>query len=285
LALTTKGGLRATGAALLAMVAMPAWAQEADVPAEPRGDSLTIGLGGAVSPRYDGSDDYRIIPGGVVRGSVSGIDFSLVGLNLYVDLIPNKGNGINIQAGPVIGLGLNRTSRKGIGDAQVRALGKLDVAVELGGYVGIGKTGVITSDYDTLSFSVAYQRDVANAHDSYVITPSINYGTPLSRTTYVGIGVSAEIVGDRYADYNFGVTPAGAIASGLPAYTPEGGLKDISFTLLGAQSLSGDLRGGWSIFAVGSYSKLMGDFKRSPVVAIAGDADQWFGGLGVAYTF
>lgn len=174
----------------------------------------------------------------------------------------------------------------GIKDEQVKALGKLDEAVELGGFVGIAKTGVITSDFDTLSFRVSYVRDVADAHDSYVIQPALEYGTPLGPGTYIGMSASGEIVGKAFAGYYSNVSPAGAVASGLsPFQSEEGGLKDVSFTVLGAQSLSRDLRQGWSVVVVARYSRLLGDFKRSPIVSVAGDADQWMGGLGLAYTF
>jgi len=51
------------------------------------------------------------------------------------------------------------------------------------------------------------------------------------------------------------------------------------------QSLSGDLLHGLSIFGVGQYSHLQGDFKRSPIVADRGSASQWLGALGLAYTW
>ena len=41
----------------------------------------------------------------------------------------------------------------------------------------------------------------------------------------------------------------------------------------------------FSLFAGVAYSRLLGDFKRSPIVAIAGDADQYLAALGLAYTF
>ncbi len=51
----------------------------------------------------------------------------------------------------------NRSSIKSIDDVRVKRLGELDTSIELGGYVGIGKTGVFTSPYDRLSFSVGLQ--------------------------------------------------------------------------------------------------------------------------------
>lgn len=145
---------------------------------------------------------------------------------------------------------------------------------------------MITSDYDTLGARVSYVHDVGNAHGSYVIQPSIEYGTPLSETAYVGFSASADIVGEGYAAYYFDVSPAGAAASGLAPYaTGDGGIKDVSFTLLATHTLSGDLRRGLALVAGARYSRLLGDFRRSPIVAEAGDANQWMGGVGLAYTF
>ncbi len=269
------------GALLLA--AAPASAQEEAPPAQ--GDnSITIGIGAGYVPTYEGSDDYRIIPAGIIRGKVAGHNFYTRGLQLYLDAIAEPdGPGLDLALGPVVGVRLNRTS--GIKDAQVRALGKLDTAVEVGGFVGIGQTGVITSDYDNLSFRVAYLTDVGGAHGSHIITPSIEYGTPLSRQAYVGLSLSADIVGEGYADYYFSVTPAGSLASGLAAYDADGGFKSWSLSLAGAHALTGDLLGGVSLFAVGSYTRLRGDFADSPIVSTAGSANQWFAAVGLSYSF
>lgn len=274
------------GAALAAaaiVFAAPALAQDEAPPADPR-DSVTLGLGVGYAPSYEGSDDYTVIPGGVVRGKVEGFAFFMRGLQAYADLIREpEGEPLDVSLGPVIGLRLNRASR--IKDDQVRALGKLDEAIELGVWAGIAKTGVITSAYDNIAFRVAYVRDVAGAHDSYVVTPSIEYGTPLSTSTFVGVSASADYAGDGYAEYYFNVTPAGAAASGLAPFQADGGFKSVSLGLLGGQSLSGDIRRGWSLFAIGFYTRLLNDFADSPIVAQAGDADQWFGAVGLAYTF
>ena len=42
----------------------------------------------AIVPDYEGSDDYRIIPAGAIRGKVSGISFTTRGTYLYVDVVP-----------------------------------------------------------------------------------------------------------------------------------------------------------------------------------------------------
>ena len=249
---------------------------------------LTVGVGAAVIPSYEGSDDYRVIPVPQFRGKVSDFAFWTRGPSLYVDAIPNRGQDIDIQLGPVVGVRFDRSSLKNIKDASVRALGKRDVAVEVGGFVGIGKTGVLTSDYDNLSARVAITKDVAGAHDSYVITPAIEYFAPLSTRSFVGLGVSADYVGKKYGRYYYDIDAAGSLASGLPAYSEAGngsGFKKIGVNLTGGLSLSGDLRKGWALFALGGYSRMLGDYADSPIVSIAGSKNQWVGAVGVGYTF
>lgn len=273
-------------AAMAAMlIAAPVFAQSAEqTPPAENDDTLTIGAGAGYMPSYEGSDDYVLSPVAAVRGKVAGHNFYTRGAQFYFDAIPERpGNNLDISLGPVASVRLDRTSR--IKDPQVRALGKLDTAIEVGAFAGVAKTGVITSAYDTLSFRITYLRDVSDTHDSYVLTPTIEYGTPLSPTTYVGLSVSADRVGDGYARTYFGVTPAGTVASGLPTYSTDGGWKNVSVGLLGTLSLSGDLRKGWALFAVGNYSKLLGDFKRSPIVSVAGNSNQWLGAIGIGYTF
>lgn len=270
-------------AALLAITSIPAAAQDEPPPVD-QGDSFTFAAGAAYTPSYEGSNDYVVIPAGAVRGKFAGFNFYTRATSLYVDLIPEgPGETLDLSLGPVANLRLDRTGR--IKDDQVHALGELDTAIEVGGFVGVARTGVITSAYDTLSFRVSYLRDVSDTHDSYMITPAIEYGTPLSIDTYVGVSASADYVGDGYANTYFGVTPAGSAASGLAPYSSDGGFKNVSVGLLGNYAISGDLRRGLSVFAIGNYSRLLGDFADSPIVADAGDADQWFGAVGLAYTF
>lgn len=248
------------------------------------GDTLTIGAGVARVPSYEGSDTSRWIPAGAARGSVSGFDFATRGTKLYVDLARGKpGPGYDFQLGPVVSVNLDRSS--GIDDVRVEALGKRKVALELGGYVGFGRTGVLTSDYDTLSASVSYVRDVTNIHDSYVITPEISYGTPLSRKAFVGVSASAIYAGGGYARTYFSVDAPGALRSGLPVFNARRGWKNYSVSGLASYALTGDLLGGLSLVAGGSYSRLLNDFAASPVTRVAGDRNQWFGTVGLAYTF
>lgn len=246
-------------------------------------DTLTIGVGGAVIPRYEGAEDYTVTPVGALRGRVSGIGFSTLGTALFVDVIPSAGGpGTKFVAGPMAHLTLDRSSLRRVRDPQIVALGRIKPAVEVGGHFGVSRTGIITSDFDTLSVDLAISHDVTGIHESLIVTPSINYGTPLSRKAFVGVSASATHVGSGYARRYFGVTPGQAAASGLRTYTPGAGFKDVSFGAVGNLSLTGDLLRGLSAFVIASHSRLLGEFGRSPIVRKRG---QWFAGAGLAYTF
>jgi outer membrane scaffolding protein for murein synthesis (MipA/OmpV family) len=119
-----------------------------------------------------------------------------------------------------------------------------------------------------------------------VLTPAIEYATPLSTRTYVQLGLQAERVGDGFARTYFGIDGVGAAASGLSPYAAEGGWKNWRTSLFVAQALTGDLRAPkLSLFGGVAYSRLLGDFKRSPIVSVAGDKDQFYALGGLSYTF
>lgn len=246
-------------------------------------DNFTIGVGAGYAPSYEGSNDYIIQPAGVVRGRVSGFNFYSRATALYVDVVREPaGSDINIEFGPMANLRLDRSSR--IKDRRVKALDDIDAAIELGGFVGVTKNKVLHG-YDFLTVRLDVTRDVGNAHESTVFAPNIEYATPLSTSFLIGVSASAEYVSDRFARTYYSVSPAGSAASGLAAYNADGGWKNVRGTLLATYSLSGDLRRGPALFAVGSYSRMLGDFKRSPIVRDAGDATQFFGALGISYSF
>ena len=277
--------MRLAAAASLLCLALtsPASAQDSAEPVDDGGDTFTIGLGGSYLPSYEGSDNYVLSGAGLVRGRVSGFNFYTRATALHVDVVREPaGAPVNVEFGPMVNLRLDRTSR--IKDARVRALGELDTAIEAGVFLGVTKNGVL-HDYDFLTARLDAIHDVTDTHDSLIVTPNLEYATPLSRTALIGASISADYVGRGFARTYFGVTPAGAAASGLAAYSLDAGFKNIRTTLLGTVSLSGDLRRGWGLFAIGSYSRLLGDFKNSPIVRDAGDADQFFTAVGVSYTF
>lgn len=278
----------------MSLLAAPAMAQEsAPQPAapdaetsDPRGNFAIVGAGIGVLPNYEGSDDYGFSPIPAAIGQVEGFRFTFLGNRLSVDLIRDGyGPTVDIQAGPIGVIGFNRNSADAIDDPQVALLDERNTAIELGGYVGIGKTGVLTSDYDRLSATISYRYDVAGAHDSGILSPTVSYTTPLSTKAIAGLFLSAERVENGYGDAYFSVSPAESLRSGLPVYDADGGWKNYTIGLAGGYSLTGDLTGGLQLVFGGTYRRLLNDFSASPVTAIAGSPHQWLGTVGLAYSF
>ena len=247
-------------------------------------DTVTVGVGGAITPDYEGSDDYRVIPAAAIRGQVSGISFSTRGTYLYVDVVPDSGGKVAFNAGPIAGIRL--TTYRHIHDDVVELLPKRKRAFEVGGFAGVSLHG-LTNPYDTLGFRVDVTHDIGSAHKSTIFSPNVEFSTPLSRTTYASLSAGMEFVSNKFADYYYTITPADRLATGnvLPVFDADGGMKNWKLGLLLNQSVSGDLLHGFSVFGLGQYSRLVGDFKRSPIVSQRGSASQWLGALGVAYTW
>ena len=244
-------------------------------------DTVTVGLGAAIMPDYEGSNDYRVIPMGAIRGKVGSVSFTTHGTYLYADLIPHSGK-LNLNAGPIVGVRFN--NRRHIADPVVKLLPETKTAIEVGGFAGVSAHG-LTNPYDTLALRFDVLHDVGGAHKSTTFSPNLEFSTPLSRRTYASLNLGAEFVSNKYADYYYTITPAGSLASGLPLFNAGGGMKDWKAALLLNHSITGDLLHGISVFGFGQYSKLVGDFKRSPIVSQRGSASQWLGAAGLAYTW
>lgn len=267
---------------------MPAHAQEVP-PIEPTvfdGDYLAVGIGAAISPSYLGSDDYVVSPLPIVQASFRGVEISPRGAGVAVDFVADPESGAGLDLGFVARLRSDRASQ--ISDPVVKRLGKLDRAVEVGPTIGVSFARLL-NPYDSLALSGDLAWDVAGAHGGMVVTPSATYFTPLSRAMAASLSLSAQYADAGFHDYYFRVTPAQSVATGgaLPAFDPDGGgFTSAGATLLLAFDLNGNIAdGGLGLVVIGGYSRVLGKAKDSPFTSIRGTADQFFGGLGVGYTF
>ena len=247
-------------------------------------DHLTVGAGGLYGPSYDGSNDYVLSPFPIIQGKVRGIDITPRPAGVALDLIPDaKDARIGFSLGPVASVSFNRNRQ--IKDPVVKAAGKLDTAIEIGVNAGVTAYRLL-SDYDALTLSADVKRDIAGAYKGMTWSPSVSYVTPLSKAVLVTISASAHHAGGDYARYYYSVTPAQSAASGLPQYTAKAGWDRASLGMLAGWDLSGDLRdGGFALFAVTNYSRMLNAGKNTPYTSVRGDSGQWMAGAGVAYTF
>jgi len=250
-------------------------------------DYIAVAAGVLNTPDYNGSDERRFLPAFFLRGRIGGYSFSTRGTNLQVDLLrQRRGQKTDFKFGPIISL---RGDRAGsVKDPQVDLLPDRKMAIEAGIFTGVTHTGVITSAYDQIGFRLVATKDVSGKHGSWAASPTIDYGTPLSKRAYIGVSASVNFYGKGFGRYYYDIDALGSAASGLPVYTGAGRKATAGkYTLgvAGAYGLSGDLRKGFVLIGGAQYGRLLSRYADSPIVSQVGSADQWLFGGGLAYQF
>ncbi|WP_255551691.1 MipA/OmpV family protein [Erythrobacter crassostreae] len=248
---------------------------------------LTIGAGAGLTPSYSGSDDYVVIPLPLIVGRVGGIGISPNGPGFNLDVLskaPAAGPPeTSLSFGPTFRIRGDRNGQ--IKDPVVELAGDLDTALEVGVQGGVSFPGVLNR-FDRVGLSAAVRWDVLGAHDGMLIEPGISYFTPLGRGAAVQFIGSASFVDDSFADYYYSVTPAQSTATGLPQFNADGGLNSLGVTAIATVDLDNDvLNGGFNVYMVGGFSRLMGDAADTPFTAERGSASQFISGIGIGYTF
>ena len=261
------------GAIVLAALPLAAQAQESDIPA-PRAETegvsgetrIRIGLGPRVVPSWPGSDEHNIGPLFEFSRALPGEQFAFeapdesAGFDLY------RAGGFSI--GPSLGFQGKRDSEDVGG-----ALPDVGFSVELGGFAQLEAS-------PSLRFRVE-ARQAVSGHDGFISVASADYVWRDEDDTVVSIGPRLTLTDARYQRSYYGVAPDEALASGLAAYDPGGGLQSVGGALGVVQQFTPE----WGMFGYVKYDRLLGDAADSPVVAAYGSKDQLEGGVALTYTF
>jgi len=227
---------------------------------------VRVGLGAQVQPKYIGADDSQVAPlfkFKIARGNEP-FKFSAPNDSFGIPLVSSGG----FSFGPAANL---EGSRK---DKDVGApVGKVPTTFEAGAFAEqyVGKSIRLRAEalkgiggHKGLVGSLAADQ-IWRDGDKYVFS----------------IGPRVRFSDARYQRAYFGVTPAAALATGLPAYRPSGG-----FHALGAETTASfALNTRWGLFGYAAYDRLIGDAAKSPIVRELGSRDQLSGGIGLTYTF
>lgn len=229
--------------------------------AQERSQNRTI-VGGAViyAPAYQGAEDYRVLPFPVIDLKYGRFFAS-----------PRRGIGGNLVDGDTVDVGAGvtfvpgyrrRDAPVGIGRVSGGAGARISADVKTGMVMAsLGATKVLSGDIDGALV------------DATLAIPF----RPTDRLTVIP-SLSATWADGAYTQSYFGVSPAQAAASGLPAYRPGGGIKDVSVALTASYRLTDQV----SLGATGAVTKLTGDAKKSPIVF---DPTQPSAVLSVSYRF
>lgn len=251
----------------------------------------TVGIGVGLVPSYSGSDNYRVFPLPLIVGRVGGVGISPNGPGFTLNLLseapqsgpPGTDRSPEFSFGPSFRFRNDRTDA--IGDDVVEAAGRLDTALEVGASAGVTFPGVFHS-MDRVGVSAQVRWDILGAHDGMLIEPSVSYFTPVGRDVAIQLAFNASFVDDNYADYYYSIDAQASADSGLAQFTADGGLDSVGAIAIMTLDLDGSiLNGGFSLYGIAGYSRITGDGADTPFTSVRGSADQFIGGVGVAYTF
>ncbi len=124
-------------------------------------------------------------------------------------------------------------------------------------------------------------RTGVSGHRGVIGVASVDYVARDGDDWLVSIGPRVTFADGRYHRAYFGVTPADAAASGLPAFDPDGGVQAVGLAAGYLRQLSGR----WGLAAYARYDRLVGDAAESPVTRGPGSRNQISAGAGLSYTF
>jgi len=253
--------------ALFVCVAAPAMAQSDSGEGTVFGYNLNVSVRARVQPSYEGSNDYKLSPSG-------SISFSRPG-EARIFSAPDDGISVSIGGNKTIDGGVTGRFLSGRdNDDDLRGMQKIDLAVEVGGFVNFWPT-------EWLRTRLSVRRGFGG-HEGVVADLGADFVSEQGRWT-LAAGPRVSYSDDEYNQTYFGVTPREAIASPLiaAAYTADGGIR-----YAGVQA-SADYQWSprWRFSAEGSYRRLMGDAADSPIVRQFGSEDQFGASIGVRYAF
>lgn len=245
-----------------------AFAQEAPADASPHG---TVAVGVGVVPKYDGAAEVRALPFAVGDIRWRGIGLELRGAALRVDLVSDP----RLSIGPVIGMRLPRDNASG----PVALLPEIDTAVEAGGFVGY-RFGGNAMGQGSVLMELSVVHDVTNTYDGLLATAGASYVAVRQPDFFLSFNLQTTWADKNYTRTYFGIEPADAVTSGLAAYRPGSGFRDVGAGLTGGYWFS---RKFGVIGRVGA-SYLVGDAADSP---IAEEGSKWqpTAGLALSYRF
>lgn len=208
------------------------------------GDHVTLGVGVAHVPTYQGADDYRTLPVPVI---------DLVSGPLYANL--RDGVGIHVIRNETFTIGGGVGVMPGYRRRDVPAgVDKLPFGAGARLFANVNAGGVIATIGGIQGFAGGSKGFIADASLSY----------PIIMTPHIQLipSVGASWADRKHNDRYFGIDAGEAAASGLRRFRAGGGVKDASALLTVNYRMTDRI----NLTASGGVTTLLGEVKDSPLV-------------------
>jgi outer membrane protein len=233
--------------------------------------NIRLGVGPAMSPNYEGDNDYDISIAPLL--SFNYRDLIFVNNNqIRVNILGSETliESENFKAGPSLGIDFGRDEDNSV---DLSGLGNVSTSVELGGFVSYqqGPTRA----------RIRVRQDVANGHNGLEIIGDFRILFYKTERTTIITTIKGTWVNETYMDSFFGITPFQSTQSGLTAFDSGSGFKDVGVNITSSYLFNDK----WSFITNVGYKQLLGDAKDSPLVQQRGDKDQFVGAAFAVYTW
>jgi outer membrane protein len=227
---------------------------------------VRAGLGAQVQPEFVGSDDYELAP-------LFQLDLAR-GSNPFRVGAPDDSFGIRLFSKDGFSIGPSANIQSSRKESEVGApVGKVPTTVEVGGFAEYQLS-------ETVRFRAELRKGIGGHKGEVGSIGADRIWRDGDRYTF-SIGPRVLFSDARFQRAYFGVDNAAALASGLPAYRPDGGIYALGAT----SGMTYQFSPRWGLFGFARYERLVGDAAKSPIIRELGSRNQLSGGLGLSYTF
>jgi len=243
---------------------LPAWTMASAQESEDV--RVRVGLGAQLQPKFYGGDKVEL-------GPLWDLDFASGDKEFRFEA-PDDGFDIvliseeSFSAGPVAKLQPGRKNSD-VG----AAVGKVKTTIEAGAFVQFNPIKSLRIRGELRKGIGGHDGLVGDAGADFVWRDGDNY--------VFSIGPRVLFSNAKFQRAFFEVTPAAALATGLPVYRPGGGIHAVAAT----SGLTYQFNKDFGMFGYARYERLVGDAGKSPIVRNLGSRNQASGGVGLSYTF
>ena len=233
-----------------------------------------VGAGLGSTTEWMGSKEriWAIVPGGRVQLEQNRF-IEVYGPIVDVNLIDSP----NWEFGPIVSY---RFGRSDVEDPVVNLLPPIEGGLEAGVFAGWHFVRTEGMPY-RVRLGISETTSVSGGTLGSHVTPYASVWFPLSTRLFIGVGGGLTWSSEEFMQQRFGVSPEASAASGLPAYSASGGVRQYYLWPALIYRVSKQ----WYAGAGAFYQRITGDGEGSPIVAQRGDPNQLSAGIGVGYSW
>jgi outer membrane scaffolding protein for murein synthesis (MipA/OmpV family) len=227
---------------------------------------ITLGGGAMFTTPYEGADNYVIVPYPLFGIREPGPDPRFIPTDAST-------NFVLYEEGRLVAGATARFRYERDDDGELTGIDKVAFAMEPGVFVDFWPQPWLRTHIEI--------RKGIGGHTGWLTDFGFDLVGGQGRWDYA-VGPRVGFGDDTYMDKYFGVSAREAAASPfIGAYDIEAGIRYVGIQTAAAY----DLGGGWRTNIYGGYHRLVSDAADSPLVRIAGSADEFSVGADVVYTF